>query len=240
MTLPFLALLVGSPAVGGLLEIDFEGDLGWTGADSFLGSTATEGVAPNDASFFDFVGTDVITESGVWIEDAARAYQGDRMFWLRPYNDPDTICVGGRVSAAVEGTEIEYKFNFAAFDPTQPGGDPNTFSKPEIEVMSWDGTDWVITTPVINFSDGQITDLSNSLVAEYEVGDWDDLAWHEATTTITVPDLNGQPLYLWASMTNDSNGMLLDNIRIAQTPEPGSLFMLAFLAGPLLQHRRRR
>jgi hypothetical protein len=148
--------------------------------------------------------------------------------------------VGGRVTAAVEGAEINYKFNFAAFDPTQPDGDLNTFSMPAIEVMSWSGSEWIITTPTITFSDGQITDPANNIVAQYAVGDWDDLDWHEASMSITVPELNGQPLYLWSSMTNDSNGMLLDNIRIAQTPEPSSLILMAMVAVPMVQRRRRR
>lgn len=228
------------PANANLLSIDFEGSVGWTGTDSFIGETATNGAAPNGARFFDFIGTNVISEAGVWIDDPSRAFEGDRMFWLQPYNDPDTICVGGRVDGAIECSEVTFQFNFAAFDLNHPTGDSNTFSMPAVEIMSWDSasSSWAIETATINFDDGQVTNPATGEEAEYAVGDWDNLQWYEGTSTFKVPVLNNRPLYLWTSMTNDSNGLLIDNIRIAQVPEPSSLALV--LVGSLLAGTRRR
>ena len=214
-------------ATADLWQGGFETSLGWTGSDSFMGQTATEGAAVNGARFFDFVDSDTITESGVWIEDSSRAHQGDRMFWLRDYNDPDTICAGKRFTGVNAGEIFDLSWYFAAFDPDNPTGS-NLVSKPVVEIMTWDSTasDWILSEPLMYFSDGNVTDYENGIVTEYQTQDWDNLTWTGATSRFAIPELNGQPLYLWVSMTNDSAGMLIDSISFTAVPEPTSMSLI--------------
>lgn len=243
----FISILFLLPAVGqrsvhaDLWQGGFETNLGWTGTDLFMGETATEGPAVNAARFFDFIDSDTIAESGVWIEDATRTYEGNRMYWLRDYNDPDTICLGKRFTGLTPGEVFDLEWHFAAFDPDNPNGTSALTSKPIVEVMSWDSSisDWVLSEPVLNFGDGQTTDYDNGIVTEYEVQDWDNLTWTSATSRFEVPELNGQPLYVWVSMTNDSAGLLVDSITFTAVPEPGSMVFLSFAMMALAGRRKR-
>ena len=188
----------------------FESSLGWTGSDNFLGETATAGAAANGATFFTLVHDELITESGTWIEDSTRAFEGDRMFWLRDYNDPDTICVGHRFTGILKaGASYQLKFNFAAFDPDTPGGSNSLVTKPIAEVMRNDGSANEIKELPVSFSNGTVRNPDAGTFAEFPVSSWNNLQWFEATVNFIAPPDNGQPVYIWTSMTNDSAGMLL-------------------------------
>ncbi len=220
----------------------FEGSLGWTGTDSFMGQSATLGAAPNGARFYDFIDSNMITEAGTWIEDSSRTFEGNRMFWLQNYNDPDTICAGFRFNNVLtSGATYKMEWSFAAFNPNNPTGSSTLTSKPIVEVMSWDSTlgDWVLTEPVMQMSDGQTSDPLGGNTVEYTLQDWDNLNWVTATSLIVAPESNGQAIYIWASMTNDSNGLLIDGIRFTAIPEPAS-WTLTGLALSVLMTRRRR
>jgi hypothetical protein len=219
----------------------FEGSLGWTGSDTFVGETATAGAAVNGATFFTLVHDDLITESGTWIEDSTRAFEGDRMFWLRDYDDPDTICVGHRFTGILEaGVNYQLKFNFAAFDPDTPGGTTSLVTKPIAEVMHNDGTGNVIEELPVSFSNGDDRDPDAGTYAEFAVSNWNNLQWFEATVNFVAPEDNGQPVYIWASMTNDSAGMLLDGISLVAVPEPTTAGLLLALLTVVGTQRRRR
>ncbi|MEL7497048.1 MAG: hypothetical protein AAFN77_05520 [Planctomycetota bacterium] len=221
----------------------FEGGLGWTGTDLFMGETATEGAAPGAARFFDMMDPDMITESGTWIEDSSRTYEGDRMFWLRDYNDPDTICAGRRFNGLTAGDVYDLKWSFAAFNPNNPTGTSTLTSKPIVEVMTWDTTigDWVLWEPKLYLSDGQVSDPLGGNQVEYELQDWDNLNWTQSTSRFAIPELNGRPMYLWVSMTNDSNGLLIDGITFTAVPEPAALTLsgLALLLMGCVRIRKR-
>ena len=223
------------------LEGGFEGDTGWTAADLFQGQTATNGADPLGARYYDLIGGNMISESGVWIEDATRAYEGNRFFWIRNYADPDTICVGYRFNTLTSGASYKLDWQFAAFDDSNPDGDPTITSKPIVEVMSRNAanTDWLYSEPVLNFGDGQTADPENGNFVEYAVQDWDAISWTSASSTFVAPEANGQPLYIWVSMTSDSNGLLIDGITLTAVPEPASC-TLATLALMLISTRRMR
>lgn len=223
------------------LDGGFEGDTGWTGASTFEGQTATVGAAANEARFFDFINVDTISESGVWIDDASRAYEGDRFFWLRNYADPDTICVGYRFDTLTTGASYQLDWQFAAFDQANPDGDAGITSKPVVEVMSRNAanTEWLLSEPKLEFGDGQTADPENGDYVEYAVQDWDAISWTSASSTIVAPEANGQPIYIWVSMTNDSNGLLIDGVTLTAVPEPASC-TLATLALMLISTRRSR
>lgn len=235
-----IVCLIPQVACADLWQGGFESNLGWTGSNTFVSAGATEGAAENGARFFDFIDSDTISESGVWIEDGTRAHAGDRFFWIRDYNDPDTICVGKRFNGLVAGQWYDLDWHFAAFDPDNPAGGTQV-SKPIVEVMSWDAaaSDWVLSEPVMNFSDGNVTDYENGIVTEYQVQDWDNLAWTKSSSRFAIPELNGQPLYVWVSMTNDSAGLLIDSISFQAVPEPSSMFLASLFLWLGVARRKR-
>lgn len=225
-----------------------EGSLGWKGDSRFMGFAATEGAAPNSATFYTLIGNNWLTESGVWVEAPRYTSEGQRMFWLRNYNDPDTICVGQRFtnstatgSQLVPGRYYQLSWDFAAFNPDAPFGDARRFSRPLMEVMSWNpaASRWDVVEIPLLFSNGTSSDPNQGLFQSFALGDWKALEWHTARAYFQAPAATGQPVFLWASMTGDSQGMLLDNIRLVSIPEPSGL-MLPVLACLTLLHRQRR
>ncbi len=222
----------------------FESDFGWNPVDSFVGAanSATEGAAPNQATFFTLIHDDLITESGKWVEDSSRAYEGDRMFWLRPYDDPDTICVGHRFNNVLqEGITYELSYKFAAFDENNSGGSSTLTTKPVAELSSFDTAGNFGTTELaMSFDDGTVTNPNTNTFSEFPVQDWNNLTWMTATATFVAPPSNGQAIYVWASMTNDSNGMLIDGITLRAVPEPTAGFIVAAMGMLTLVSRRRK
>ena len=240
----YLAIIISGGTVRADLWTDggFEGNLGWTGTDSFMGESATIGAAANQATFYSLVHGDLITESGVWVDDPTRAFAGDRMFWLRNYDDPDTICVGHRLNnVLVAGESYKLTFSFAAFNPDFSAGSNTEFTKPAIEVMAYDdtATAFVAKEQKITFSNGSVRNPATNSYSSFALSDWNNLQWHEATATFDAPESNGRPVYVWASMTNDSAGMLLDNVVLQAVPEPTSVGVGALLVVGLTFRRRR-
>lgn len=243
-----LMALVASTSVHADLWEDggFEGSLGWNGSAGFATASnmATEGAEVNGATRYTLVHDDLLTESGKWVEDPTRAFEGNRMFWLRPYDDPDTICVGHRLTNILNpGTTYELKFNLAAFDENVPAGS-TAITKPVTEITAWDpnsGTDGAFVTSElpVSFSDGQTRDPVANTFGEFQLQDWDNLSWTTATTIFTAPESNGQSIYVWTSMTNDSAGMLLDGITLRAVPEPSTGIVVAAmgLLGLLIRRR---
>lgn len=164
------------------------------------------------------------------------------MFWLRPYNDPDTICVGYRFNSILEaGVTYQLSFNFAAFDEGTPSGSSTLTTKPVAEVTSLNSAGAFETSELlVEFDDGSIADPDNGVYAEFPIQDWDNLTWMTATATFVAPEDNGREIYVWASMTNDSNGMLLDGITLTAIPEPAAGMLLFSMAAIGALRRRRK
>lgn len=222
----------------------FESSFGWNPITDFNGATnsATDGAAPNEAIRYTMIHDNLLTESGKWVEDPTRALEGDRMFWLRPYDDPDTICVGHRFNSVLEaGVTYQLSFNFAAFDEGTPGGSSTLTTKPVAEVTSLNSAGAFETAElVVEFDDGSTADPDNGVFAEFPIQDWNKLTWRTATATFVAPADNGREIYVWASMTNDSNGMLLDGITLRAIPEPAAGMLLMSLATIATLRRRRK
>lgn len=224
---------------------------GWTGADTFLGHPATNGPTANNAFFYTFISPYHVTESSIWVQDAARAPEGSRFLYLNHYNDPDTICTGqvftvnntGVGHSLVQGQQYELTWQFAAMDKDTPGGSSSLLATPRAEVSYFaSGTNaFVVDELDLSLSDGGSSHFGNPMPS-YTAQDYQALVWITATARFTAPsDQNN--LTVWVSMTGDStSGMAVDNVSLTAVPvpEPGALWLAgAALAGVGGRRRRR-
>lgn len=242
----FLALLAGRAAMGQvniLNNSSFEVGL-WSGGQNFVDPGNATALFSNTST----IGSWETHNGSTWVEDAARAVNGDRMLWIGPpqagselctiYNTP-VFSAGDAALHLIAGNRYNVSINFAFFDPADPMASSGEDSTLQIYYLL--GSNALGDDP---FSKVSLRNLQGEVAAWSSGLGGSGSLWNLASAEFDVPDITGYDylkLYFSApanTVATPSRGVLLDQASLSLVPEPDSLLLTVLGLLGMLSRRR--